>query len=150
MALLYLVLSIVLNGNISSGSFFDIFAGKTGFVESLVTFVILNGLMVGCLVVAQKVGAAGSGFAIGTAKTVMAGGFLGGAAIAGRNTIGWAANKYANSDMAKGANNAITRSFTRLSNKVASGSFDARNVNGIGKKLGWRSSVRPILDHWVS
>lgn len=136
MALLYLVLSIVLNGNISSGSFFDIFAGKTGFVESLVTFVILNGLMVGCLVVAQKVGAAGSGFAIGTAKTVMAGGFLGGAAMVGRNTIGRAANWYSNTDAAQKATSSIGRTFTRLSNKVANSSFEARQVGGLGKKLG--------------
>ncbi|MBU3668972.1 MAG: type IV secretion system protein [Candidatus Taylorbacteria bacterium] len=151
MALLYLVLSMVLNGSmIQSGDFIDMFSGKTAFVDTFATFIVLNGLMVGCIVVAQKLGAQGASFAMGMANSVkgLALGAVGGAtsgaaafafgaaAFAGRNFIGRTANALANSDAVKQSTSSLGRFAARRLNNIANASFDTRNIGGIGKKLG--------------
>lgn len=142
MAMLYLVLSMVLDESkvrVRGGSFLQMFAGETAFVETFVTFIVLNGLMIGCLVIAQKLGAVGSSVALSYAKGT-AGALAGGIAFG-------ATAKVARGVVGRGVGGAIQEAtkkstsrtglmLNRLGRGLGNASFDARNVNGVGKKLG--------------
>lgn len=140
MALLYLVLSIILTKNSlrnGQGTFVDMFSGQTGFLETLVTFFVLNALMVGCILVANKLGAAGSGWATKTAAAAT----FGSAAWIGRNSIGrvadLAADRFKNSSLSTSFGGRMALGGLR---KAGSSNFDIRS--GIGKSLGLGEGVK--------
>lgn len=68
MMLLYLVINMVTGSNFKklgggNGTFADLFAGGDNWVPTLMTFVILIMLMVGCLIIASKLGVIGGKWA---------------------------------------------------------------------------------------
>ncbi len=68
MMLLYLVINMVTGKNFNklgggNGTFADLFAGGDNWVPTLMTFVILIMLMVGCLIIASKLGVIGGKWA---------------------------------------------------------------------------------------
>jgi hypothetical protein len=137
MALLYLVVSMVLGGGLTSqGSFLDIFSGNAGYIDVLANFFVLNALMVGCIIIAKKLGASGASWATNTAKAAVGMAAGGSLAFLGRNTLGRLANAYTKSEMGKNPTNSFGRLMSRTMSGVANSSFDARNVGGVGKKFG--------------
>lgn len=136
MAMLYLVLSMVLDeSKIRGGSFLQMFAGETAFIETFVTFIVLNFLMIGCLTIAQKLGAAGSSVAISFAKTTAGTLAFAAPAMVARNVIG---NKVGGAiqEATKKSTSRTGLMLNRLGRGLGNASFDARNINGVGKKLG--------------
>ena len=63
---------------------------------------------------------------------------MGGAAVAGRNSVGRAANAAANSEWLKGkaADNVFARAALKASSKTASSTFDARNTTAVKQATG--------------
>ncbi len=70
MMMFYLVMSMIIGKgekftgvNGASGNFADMFAGGTGWTGTVMTFVVLIGLMLGCLMIASKLGVIGGKWA---------------------------------------------------------------------------------------
>lgn len=79
MMLLYLVMNMILGGsfkgaNGGGGTFADMFAGGSNWIPTVLTFVVLIMLMLGCLIIASKLGVIGSKWAektgMGMAKSL--------------------------------------------------------------------------------
>lgn len=70
MTLLYLVISMITKGGFKGvaggGSFYQLFSGNDRMIGAVMTFVVLNALMVGCLLIASSFGVTGSKWAEGT------------------------------------------------------------------------------------
>lgn len=70
MTLLYLVISMITKGGFTGvrggGSFYQLFSGNDNMIGAAMTFVVLNALMVGCLLIASSFGVAGSKWAEST------------------------------------------------------------------------------------
>ena len=98
MFFLYVTLGIMKNLNTAASNSITT-SGPTG---QIFTFLTLNGLMLGSMLIAQKVGCQlGSSFsnkAIGLSKWAARGATVGAVGVAGRNTIGILAKKAQNSD----------------------------------------------------
>jgi hypothetical protein len=123
MALLYVVIYIVIKFPTGT-SFIDIFIGEgmNGLGLAAMNFVVINALMIGCIVVATKIGASGASWA-----TAAAGGALfGGSAWAGRKILGGAGSLAIKAGIGKkyGIAGALTRR-----------SFDFRNATGVKSGL---------------
>jgi hypothetical protein len=77
MALLYLVISMITSGKFKGvaggGSFYELFSGQGNVAGAVLTFIVLNSLMVGCLVIASKFGVAGSKWAEKTGTSFASG-----------------------------------------------------------------------------
>jgi len=73
MALLYLIIHMITKGGFTGvaggGSFYQLFNGNKNMIGAAMTFFVLNAMMVGCLIIASKFGASGSGWAMKTGKS---------------------------------------------------------------------------------
>jgi hypothetical protein len=118
----------------------------TAFLNLVPFFVLSIGFIIASLVVAKKIGFTGGGMAIAMAEKArgkmqgyVGGAAFGAAAMAGRNTLGVAANKMQNSDRVKDLAARSGRlgkmAYTGVG-KVADSSMDVRKVGGLGKQLG--------------
>ncbi len=150
MALLYLVASMVLTSTGSSAdgtpaTFTDLLLGTgDGWVTVLTTYIILNAMMVGCIVVAASIGAGGAGVANKMSKSLLGygGAALGGmtfgaGARLGRMAIGGTADVMQERLRdSRFATTLLGRKTMGALRGVASSSFDARNIAGVGKTLG--------------
>jgi len=132
MALLYCVMLTVLKSgqavvpDANKDLFSSIFTGSTFSAAIILNFFVINGLLLGCIMVAQSYKAEGFNrardlagkFSYGTAGLVF------------RNTAGRVANTMANSDsrwFGKNAQNIATRSAFRTLKGIGGRSFDFRN-----------------------
>ncbi len=121
-------------------------ATVTEFLNLVPFFVLSIGFIIASLVVAKKIGFTGGGMAISMAEKArgkmqgyVGGAAFGAAAMAGRNTLGVAANNLQNSermkDLAARGGRLGKMAYSGVG-KVADSSMDARKVGGLGKKLG--------------
>ncbi len=162
MALLYLVASMVLKNtgsslNPTNANFVDMLLGTNGvdWIGVITTYVILNALMVGCILLASKIGAGGSSMAMKWGKNIgnsVTGSVIGGTkfvtgrtlgagvgagAWAGRKVIGGTADKWAEKMKSTSfAGSAVGKRTMGALRGVANASFDPRNVSNVGKTLG--------------
>lgn len=140
MLLIYLTVQVVTKGN-------QITNLNTSFAGGIATFAVINGLMLGSLIVAKKLGVAGAGAATGSLKSLkklgagaLGGATFGAAGFAARNTLGRMSRAVADSEKLKeaGTRSGITgflaRTTLRAGSGVASSSFDAR-ATSVGKGL---------------
>jgi hypothetical protein len=153
MMLMYVVMSMIIGRGNRTVDFLGMFTGSG--IESTAatafTFVVLNALMIGCILVANKAGAAGAGMASGISKKAIFGTAaaigLGGTGMIARNTIGRgaaiAADKMASS---KFAGSYLGRKTMGALKGTANATFDARNTElskkaslGSGAKNGFMS-----------
>lgn len=136
MALMYVVISMVIN-NKEGTQFIDLFKGDTDAIGTLMTFVVLNALMIGCILVANKLGAAGSGWALSTARDIAGRSSFGLAGWTGRQTIGRGFDAWANSDKVWGGKDSRGmggRAMLRLNRWIGGSSFDTRTTP-LGKSM---------------
>lgn len=155
MALLYLVASMVLKNtgsslNPNNANFVDMLTGnnQADWIGVLTTYIILNALMIGCIVLASKIGAGGSSMAMKWGKNIgnttlgfvgrgVGGATFGAGAWVGRKAIGGSADYLAERMRSSNfASTAVGRRTMGALKGIAGGSFDARNVAGVGKTLG--------------
>lgn len=135
MMMFYLVMSMIIGKgkkftgvNGASGNFADMFAGGTGWTGTVMTFVVLIGLMLGCLMIASSLGVIGGKWAESTGKAIAFGGALSAGKWTGgvlsRNTIGRGAaaisqseiaRKYAPDKVLRGINSLADKKFGRIS-----------------------------------
>jgi hypothetical protein len=136
--------------SLSTGDMVAATAGQTGptassFGAVFPFFFMAAGFLIASLVVAQKMGTVGASTAIsaghklrGYTQRAVGAGTAGAAAIALQRSVGYGAQKYANSDTAK--QKASTSRFhagvLKASRAVGNTSFDARQIGDVGKNLG--------------
>ncbi len=137
MMLMYVVMSMIIGRGNRTVDFLGMFTGSG--VDSVAvtafTFVVLNALMIGCILVANKAGAAGAGMA----SKVAGGAVLGTAAWASRQTVGRAANAWASSEKAWGGKNStgyVGRNVFSALSKTSKASMDLRGISSLKKGLG--------------
>ncbi|HEY1037097.1 MAG TPA: hypothetical protein VGE62_00780 [Candidatus Paceibacterota bacterium] len=131
MALMYVTLAMVLGPDSKSkANFIDMFRGDFNFSNTVMTFIILNGLMLGCLLTASKLGATGAGWASSVAGKAT----FGTAGWLGRNSAGriasLGADRFAQSSM---AGSFLGRQALRGMRGVGNSSFDVRGKDFMKK-----------------
>lgn len=142
------MLMIYLTGQVVTAGTASGLIGDTTFAGGIAVFALINGMMLGALVVAKELGVAGAGVAnkalggLKKAGMVAAGGAtLGAAGFAARNTLGRLSRGVADSEKLKeagkqrGLGGFLARTTLRASSGVAGSSFDAR-AGVIGKTTG--------------
>lgn len=120
------------------------FSSASGLETSLPPFILTAVFLIMSLIVAQKMGAHGASGVIsfgktltGTAKRYAGNTTFGLAAATGRNTVGYGANKAASYMVNKNfAGKFGGQTAIRAARAVADSSLDARNIGGVGAKLG--------------
>ena len=120
------------------------FSSGVGIETSLPPFILTAVFLIMSLVIAQKMGAHGASGVIsfgktltGTAKRYAGNSTFGLAAAAGRNTVGYGANKLSTSLVKNNwAGRFGGQTVIRASRAVADSSLDARNIGGVGTKMG--------------
>ncbi len=137
--------------SIPKKSMADAFTGSNptiatqSFVETIPYFILTCAFLIAAIVVAQKMGAVGATNAIaignrlrGTAQRAAGSATFGAAAVVGQRTIGYGAQKAANSDWLrnKAATSMLGSATLKASRAVGDKSFDGRNAFGLGKTLG--------------
>src|SRR3989344_3064953 len=138
----------------NTGSYGAVFSGQTSTVGNnfgavIPFFFMTAAFLVASLVVAQKMGAHGADSAVSMGrqaagrfssrtKKIVGGGTAGAAAIALQRSVGYGAQRYANTDGAKqrAANSMIGAGILKASRAVGNTSFDVRQVGDLGKNLG--------------
>jgi hypothetical protein len=155
MMLLYLVINMVTGSNFKklgggNGTFADLFAGGDNWVPTLMTFVILIMLMVGCLIIASKLGVIGGKWAEKTGMGLASGlgmtlsganlaiglgkGGVGVAAGAGRTVIGGTANTLMSN-----------QTFKNIASRLPGGGLALRNLDKVrSAKIGGKSYMDDV------
>ena len=120
-------------------------AAAASFDATIPFFLVASIFLIASLIIAQKMGVQGATTAValgkratGKAKQYVGASTFGAAAFAGQRTLGYGANKLANSDKLKSraANSWLAEKALKASSRVADTSFDARRVGGFGKNAG--------------
>jgi hypothetical protein len=130
----------------AKGALSDLASGVGGVaapsgIPLVVNFALIIGLVIGSLTLAKKYSGQGAGKIgdwTGKATAFAGGAIMGGAAVAGRNSIGRLANAAANNEKLKGAaaNNVFARAALKASTRTANSTFDARNTKAVGQATG--------------
>ncbi|MEA1929552.1 MAG: hypothetical protein U9M92_01525 [Patescibacteria group bacterium] len=122
-----------------------------GWVNQIVYQLLIIGFMFGSLIAAKKLGGATAGSAMKVAGVATGAAVLGGAALAGRNTIGRVATRLSDSDRLKrreeqgGFGGWAARQTLKVSKKTSGASFDVRATK-LGGKLGKAAGKHTGLD----
>ncbi len=128
MIFMYAILSMVLTAGKQKVNFIDMFKENVDFTQTFITYFVLNALMLASLLIANKLGAEGAGWATGIASKAT----FGTAGWLGRNTFGNIAGRMAQSEstfFGKNAQTGIGRGLYRTLSGVSNRSFDFRNLN---------------------
>jgi hypothetical protein len=124
-----------------NGSFTTLISGSNGSAQSagiplVINFGLIIGLVIGSLTLAKQ--KAGQGSALiskytGQVTAFAGGAIMGAGAMAGRNTIGRAANVASNNEWLKNkaATNVFARAALKASNRTAESTFDARKTTAV-------------------
>jgi len=141
--LLMLMVLQVITGRTTEMSFGQVLKGNSDAIGTLFNFVILIGLMLGALVISQKMGAHGGDFA----RNVAGKAAFGSGAFLTRQTIGRGVKALQESDSvkklaaSKGFGGLVGRRLEKGLKTASEGSMDMRGIGGFGKLAGGLGEV---------
>ncbi len=138
--------SSVFNNSQTAGSFASLAAGPNSAISLVFNYAITISFLVGSLIIAKQTASRGGGYAatfMNKGTNYGGAALFGGAAIAGRQTIGRGANRLAESEYMKekaskkGFGGFSARLALRSADKTRKSSFDARANEFVGKTAGF-------------